>query len=212
MENNRLTVLTNSSGAVTVSSAESIAAVRLDRKRFPIYRDIPGRERQMWLAKQLLQLASISRTKEYTADEATVAAVALDERVADSKELSTLTIPEMEYAFRSGVFGAYGEYYGLSAVSLYGFLNSYFKSERKAESTRLVREAKEAQIRNEDEVHRARIRAEMEEAKRNGTFVPTGRFDFGRAAKSVNEALDTAEHRRRIEEQARAIKAGSIKI
>ena len=208
--NKQLSVLTNNS--VTISSPQSIAAVRMDRRRFPLYRDLPEKERQMWLARQFLHLASISRMREYTADEATVGAVALDERIADSAELSGLTAPEIEYAFRNGVFGAYGEYYGLNAISLYGFLEGYFKSEKKAESTRLVREAREAAIRNEAEAERARIRAEMEKAKRDGTFVPTGRFDFGRAAKSVNEALSTAEHRKRIEQQARDIKSGKIKI
>lgn len=207
-----LSVWTSSSAAVKVTSAESIVAIRNDREHYPRYGDIPVKERQRWLAKQFFTLASITRTKEYTADEATIGAVALDERIMDTEGMAGLTAPEMEYAFKSGVFGAYGDYYGLNAISLYGFLESFLRSEKKVESARLIREAKEREIRDEDEAYRARIRAEMEEAKRNGTFVPTGRFDYGRVGKSVKRALDTREHRERIAQQAREILAGRRKI
>ena len=59
--------------------------------------------------------------------------------------------------------------------------------------------------REEEEANSRRLRAEIEQAKRDGTFVPTGRFDFGGAAKSVNEAIDTSEHRARIARQAQEI-------
>ena len=201
-----------SSSAVKVTSAESIVAIRKDREHYPRYKDIPVKDRQRWLAKQFFTLASIARMKEYTADEATIGAVALDERIMDAEVLANLTAPEIEYAFKNGVFGAYGEYYGLNAISLYNFLEEFVKSEKKQESARLIREEREKQIRDEDEEYRARIRAEMEEAKRNGTFVPTGRFDFGRASKSVNEVLDTKEHKERIARQAQDILSGRIKI
>ena len=213
-KNKQVSVLTNSN--VSVTTAESIVAIRRDRERFPMYRDIPVVERQKWLARQFFSLASISRIKEYTASEASIGAVALDERISDSEELSMLTIPEMEYAFKNGIFGRYGEYYGLSAISLFNFLEEFIKSDKKEESERILRaplEAEiEARIKAEDEARSARIRAEMEEAKRNGTFVPTGRFDFSGATKSVNEVLDTSEHRARVAQQARDILSGRIKI
>jgi len=210
--NQAVSVWTSSSASVKVTDAESIVAIRQDREHYPRYRDIPAKERQRWLAKQFFSLASISRIKEYTADEATIGAVALDERMMDSDILASLTAPEIEYAFKNGIFGMYGEYYGLNAISLYGFLESFIGSEKKAESARLIREAKEREIRDEDEAYRAKIRAEMEEAKRNGTFVPTGRFNFGRAAKSVNEALNTEEHRAKIAQQARDILSGKLRF
>ena len=210
--NQTVSVWTSSSGVVKVTSAESIAAIRQDREHYPRYKDIPVKERQRWLAKQFLALASISRIKEYTADEATIGAVALDERMIDSEVLASLTAPEIEYAFKNGIFGAYGEYYGLNAISLYNFLESFLNSEKKVESARLIREAREKQIRDEDEAMRARIRAEIEEAKRNGSFVPTGRFDFGKVGKPVDKALDTREHREMIERQARDILSGKIRF
>lgn len=201
--------LTTSNAPVTISGVGSLVAIRQDKARFPRYRDIPVAERQKWLAKEFRLLASIARVKDYDPKDALVGAVALDERIADSPELSDLTIPEMEYAFKNGVFGRYNEYYGLSAISLYSFLEGFVKSELKADATKAVRasKAEEYQMRMqlEEEAERRRLRAEIEQAKRDGTFVPTGRFDFSGAVKSVNAAIDTSEHRARIARQAQEI-------
>lgn len=210
MESNKQELaLTTSNAPVTISGVGSLVAIRQDKARFPRYRDIPVAERQKWLAKEFRLLASIARVKDYDPKDALVGAVALDERIADTEAMCDLTVPELEYAFKNGVFGRYGEYYGLSAISLYSFLEGFIKSELKADATRAVRasKAEEYQMRRqmEEEAERRRLRAEIEQAKRDGTFVPTGRFDFGVAAKSVNEAIDTSEHRARIARQAQEI-------
>lgn len=207
--------LTTSNVPVAITGVSSLVAIRKDKERFPRYRDIPVAERQKWLAKEFRLLASIARVKDYDPKEALIGAVALDERIADSPDLSDLTISEIEYAFKNGVFGRYGEYYGLSAISLYSFLEGFLKSELKADATKAVRLSKaeeyQKQRQAEEEAERSRIRAEIEQAKRDGTFVPTGRFSFGGAVKSVKEAIDSSEHRARIAKQARDILSGRTK-
>ena len=210
MENNKQELaLTTSNVPVTITGVGSLVMIRNDRQRYPRYRDIPISERQRWLAKEFRLLASIARIKDYDPKDALVGAVALDERIADTPELSDLTVPEIEYAFKNGVFGRYGEYYGLSAISLYSFLEGFLKSEIKADATKEVRLSKideyRRKQREEEEAMSRKIRAEIEQAKRDGTFVPTGRFDFGGAVKSVNDAIDSSDHKARIARQAQEI-------
>lgn len=210
--NNQISVLTSSSAVVTTS--QSIVAIRQDREHFPRYKSVAIKERQRWLAKQFFSLASISRVKDYTADEASIGAVALDERIAESDELSDLTFPEIEFAFKTGVFGGYGEYYGLNAISLYKFLQCYYTSEKKQEATKEIQARLEAQRKAEEEAERVRMRERIEEMKRSGEYVPSRDFSAPTSfkLKSVEGAIDSSAHRAKIQQQARDILSGRLKI
>ena len=108
---------------------------------------------------------------------------------------------------RGRVFGLFGDYYGLSAPSLYGFVNGYLDSAKKVEASKIIRRTRieelEERNRAEREAEQRKIREEIEQAKRDGTFVPTGNAWF--QPKKVKDAIDSSEHREKIRRQAEEI-------
>ena len=78
------------------------------------------------------------------------------------------TFSEIKDAFKRGLMGDYGDYFGLTAESLYGFIRGYFMSEKKRTATKLVREALEGRKEPKGEFYLEKVRyhaAQM--AKRN---------------------------------------------
>lgn len=181
-------------GMPATTDASSIASVMLNEKRFPKYRNIPQQGRLGWMSAEIKTLASIIRVKDFDAREAVATSVVLDDMIMQDRFLSDLTLPEIHSAFRNGVFGLYGEFYGIgiSSPNLYGFLNSYLVSDKKVDANKIVRQQKEkeyeARKQKEREEEQKRLRAEIEEAKRNGTFVPNPAFK-GLQLKTVDEVL-----------------------
>lgn len=190
-----------SSDLPAIPTAEALAAVRTD-PRFPRYSAVPKRDRVRWLSLQIMELQKLKHVKP-TADTALLDAAALDERMMGDQYAADLTQPEIEQAFKDGLFGDYGDYYGINAPSLYGFIREFIGSEKKRDAAALVMKAHEERRRREAEEERRKIREEMEEAKRNGTFVPTGRAWY--RPESVSNVTDSSDHRKMIEEQAREI-------
>lgn len=203
MDNNKIQLRTSSNELPSLNTPEAIAEVRLNERMYPRYYNIPQPSRLEWLSKQAKTLASITRIKDFDGREAIVTASSLDEMIMKNEAISGLTEAEMAEAFKSGVFGLYGEFYGLSAPNLYGFLRSYLESEKKQAATAMVRTRFEEKKRLEQEERQRRIRAEIEEAKRNGSFVPTGRAWF--QPKTVDDAIDESAHREMVRQQAREI-------
>ena len=194
MDKEKIQALTTSkAGAMpALVSAENIAGIMLDEKHFPRYRNIAQQKRMEWLSLEMKSLATIVRMKDFNAQEAVAASVVLDEMIMQDRFISDLTLIEMHSAFRNGVFGLYGEFYGISSPNLYGFLNSYLVSDKKVDANKIVRQQKEkeyeARRQKEREEEQKRLRAEIEDAKRNGTFVPKPAFK-GLQLKTVDEVL-----------------------
>ena len=198
----------NSESLPSVPTANDVARVRLD-DNYPKYREVPLGERLFWLSKTVASVHTLAKV-DISGRDSTRYAAALDSMMMDNQYMADLTQPEIVDAFRSGLFGAYGEYYGLSAISMYKFLDGYINSEKKREAAGIVRKTREGMLKERRERERAqeqaRIRAEMEEAKRNGTFVPTGRAWF----RPMKAETDSEEHRERVRLQAEKIMSGNI--
>lgn len=207
----QIQVRTNSSNLPTIGGAESLAAIRLDEKRYPHYRNIPRPNRIEWMSGEVKTLAEIARTKDFGGKEAIMTASVLDEMISQDRYMADLTLPEIHDAFKNGVFGLYGEFYGISAPNLYGFLGDFLNSEKKMEASKMVLKTKEQMLaersRREREEQQKRITAEIEEAKRNG-FVPDRHWW---KPKPVDDAPSSEEHRNIIARQAEAIMRGEIK-
>ena len=93
----------------------------------------------------------------------------LDASMIDDPVIANLTSVEIQDAFRAGVTGSYGEFYGISPKTLLGFLKSYITSEKKLEAHRLIthRQVQEDKAANE------RLWREIQEQKAKGMFVPS---------------------------------------
>lgn len=189
--NNSLQAWTSSSDIVRIENAKSLAAIRLDPVHFPHYKDIPQPERLKWMTKESMTLAEIARIRDFDMMSAARLATVLDEMLMEDHYLSDLTLPEFHEAFKSGVFGLLGDFHGISAPNLYGFAEKWLESDKKRESAEIVRKTKAElraeKTRQEQEEERRRIREEIEQAKRDGTFVPTGKAWY--KPKSVDEVL-----------------------
>ena len=192
--------------SIAIPTAESIAAIRLNPE-YPRYESIQQQARLKWMAKTVMKLNKM-RHNDITANEAMIDAAALDARMMQDMYMKDLTLPEIEDAFNDGMFGVYGEYFGITAMTLYGFLDGFINSEKKAEAAKIIRKTKDQlraeKTKREYEEQQKKIMAEIEEAKRSGTFVPTGRVWY--KPKTVDNAIsESDEHREKVRKQAEEI-------
>lgn len=166
-----LMVRTNNS----IGTAELLAAHLLDPK-VRRYREGGEDKRKQWLYRQIGACYFIAHQKLPSWDAMTIDTDVLDASMVDDPVISNLTSVEIQDAFRAGVTGVYGDFYGLSPKSLLGFLKSYVASEKKIEAHRLItrRQAQEDKEANE------RLWAEIQAQKAKGMFVPSWgpKFNF----------------------------------
>lgn len=126
-----------SSSMPDIHDAESLAAVRLN-KEVPHYKDLAQPKRIQWLKEQIMTLNMI-RHQMVEDWQVEFDAKVLDEFIMDDCYAKDYCFPEIKDAFKRGLMGDYGEYYGLTAESLYGFLRGYFMSAKKRKATEIVR-------------------------------------------------------------------------
>ena len=205
--NNQLQLQT-SNNLPTIDTPQALAEIRMNESMYPHFNKVQRPARQEWLANQIKYLASITRIKDFDAREALLMATALEDMMAQDAGMSSLTFPEIADAFKNGVFGIYGEFFGLNAPNLYGFLDSFLRSEKKKDATALVLKSKEQIYEEkraaEKEEMQRRIRAEIEEAKRRGEFIPTGKIWFT-PKKVENPKENDRAHREMVRQQAKEI-------
>ena len=151
-----------------VGTAEMLAAHLLSPNARR-YRQGDEDKRKQWLFRQIGACYFIAHQKQPSWDLMTIDTDMLDASMIDDPVISNLTSVEIQDAFRSGVTGAYGEFYGISPKTLLGFLKSYVDSEKKLEAHRLLTHRQEQEDREANE----RLWREIQEQKKNGMFVPT---------------------------------------
>lgn len=185
-----------------IDNAQSLAKVRSDAEHYPHYGNVTQKSRVAWLTLEIRRLASLMRLSDYGVKDASLAASALDTMIARNDYMADLTQPEIEESFTNGVFGEYGQFMGLTAMTLYQFLREYIESEKKKEAAKILLDRAS---KNDQEItdFRAKCRKEMEEAKKNGSFVPTGNAWY--KPQTINSALSSSEHRERVKQQAEQI-------
>ena len=159
-----LMVRTNNS----VGSARQLAQHLLD-PRARRYRQGEVDKRKKWLYLQIEACYFIAHQKQPAWDAMTIDTDMLDASMMDDATISNLTSVEIQDAFRAGVTGVYGDFYGISPKSLLGFLKSYIASDKKIEAHRLITQR---QV-QEDKAANERLWAEIQAQKEKGMFVPT---------------------------------------
>lgn len=139
--NNQIQAFRKNSDLPVLRTAEEIAGVRLAPLRHPHYGSMPPEVRRAWLAEEIIKINMVKHIrpdKEMLSYDVT----ALDQYIMDDMVASDLTQAEIDRAFFLGIKGDYGDYYGLTADSLFGFLAGYIHSPEKREAARIVRIAK----------------------------------------------------------------------
>lgn len=155
MEQNKTVTLT-SNNLPAIPDAESLAALRLD-KSVPRYKGVPKEARIGWLKERILTLSMI-RHQSIEPWQVEFDAGVLDEFIMDDHFASNYTFPEIWDAFKRGMMGDYGDYFGLTAESLYGFIKGYFMSEKKRKATEIVRKTLSPQEQPRGEYYLEKVR------------------------------------------------------
>ena len=151
-----------------VLTPELLAAHLLDPKARR-YREGADGKRQQWLYRQIGACCLLAHTKVPGWEMLTIDADMLDASMMEIPEVANLTSVEIQDAFRAGVTGVYGEFFGISPKTLLGFLKSYVASDKKIEAHRLITQR---QV-QEDKEANERLWAEIQKKKAEGLFVPS---------------------------------------
>ena len=159
-----------------VGNAQLLAAHLLDPSSRR-YREGANGKRQQWLYRQIGACYVLAHAKFPTGWETlTIDTDMLDASMMEDPVIANLTSVEIQDAFRAGVTGVYGEFYGISPKTLLGFLKSYIASEKKLDAHRLITYQQE----KEDKEANERLWREIQKKKAEGLFVPTWgpKFNF----------------------------------
>jgi len=101
------------------------------------YKDGDEEQRMAWLGEQFFGLSAITHTA-LTATSVALDVASLDQEIMRNSILREMTLVEMQEAFRNGVFKEYGDYYGLTAVSMFGFLKGYCRADKKQSASVII--------------------------------------------------------------------------
>ena len=123
-----------------VSTPGAIAEHRM-RSDVLHYRQIPQKSRVQWLANKMADMCAL-RHQECDIETLLIDATTLDETVMEHPIISDFTLDEVAIAFRKGIFGQFGDFYGVTAISCYMFLEKWLKTPEKQEAIKLVRMAR----------------------------------------------------------------------
>ena len=178
-----------------ISTPEKLALVISDPE-IAKYRDIPEGIRKKWIGMQIYALCLILHYQEPNAVDVRVDAAFADKMIMENDGLKALTQVEMQEAFRMGIAKEYGEFYGITASSLVGFLKGFRSSAKRQEAIDILYAQEQKRIATEKE----RENRLMYELKAHGFVNPWGNKEKKKVTPEESEA-----HRRKIEQQREEI-------
>lgn len=179
----------------SIATAEQLAAVRMN-PQIPRYGQLQKAERVNWLKDQIMVLNLLRHTKDVEELDVLIDAGATDDFIMESADYRALTQVEMQDAFKHGINGDYGEFFGITPVSLTCFLRGYQKAEKwqKAKAIIYAREKEQEEAERQKE-----SRVLMAELKKRGIVGNS----WGKKEKPAAE--DSEEHRKKIARQREEI-------
>ena len=190
-----------------IATAEQLADLRaaklVDGKNaYPRYKDGSDDARLSWLNRQFFGLALIAHM---SIDPVTIRVdiTTLDDAIMSDPNLRDLTLIEMQEAFNNGIFKNYGDYYGLTAVSMLGFLKGFLRSEKKVSASAIFHKRRE---KAEQEAN-TRFFRELYEAEKAGKIeLPDfSHMRINTTKKHTISPEESAAHRETVRRQAENI-------
>lgn len=184
-----------------VSTPEKLAVVIAD-PTIARYKDLPADTRQLWLGSQIYALCLILHYQAPVAEDVKLDCAFADQMIMDDEGIQCLKQVEMQEAFRRGIAREYGEFYGITASSLVGFLKGYRKSAKRQEAISILYQKQQA----EERENRKREQAAYEEIAQHcierGIYLPGLRP--GTLDKQLTKE-DSEAHRQKIARQREEI-------
>ena len=150
-----------------ISTPEKLAAVIAD-EGIARYKDIPAETRKLWIGSQVYALCMILHYQAPSAEDVAMDCSFADDMIMYDPGISCLKQVEMQEAFRRGIAKEYGEFYGVTATSLVGFLRAYKKSEKRAEAIGILYKGYKQNLKEEDEL----FWKTLAEAREQGFDIP----------------------------------------
>ena len=178
-----------------ISTPEKLALLISD-PRIAKYRDIPEGIRLTWMGTQIYALCLILHYQAPSAVDVRVDAMFADKMIMENDGLKALTQVEMQEAFRRGIAKEYGEFYGITASSLIGFLKGFRGSAKRQQAIGILYDQEQKRIQAEKE----RENRLMYELKAHGFVNP-----WGKKEKKMMTQEEIAEHKKKIERQREEI-------
>ena len=152
----------------SIDTPEKLAALISDES-VPKYCNIDELSRKRWLGEQINALNYMTHSSKITSEiDLLVEASMLDQSIMDDNA-RWLTQTEMQEAFRRGITREYGDFFGITAGTLVGFLRGFMAGEKRQRAKAIIRERESRREKEADE----RLWAEIQRKKAEGMFVPT---------------------------------------
>lgn len=150
-----------------IATAEQLAVVLQTEPRFY---SLDNGTRVAWLGQQIIALNYMVHSQKLPNEyDLFIESSMLDQAIMEDEGLRGLTQVEMQEAFRRGISREYGDFYGITAPSLIGFLNAYKKSEKRSQAIAILYSQEQKKLREEDELFWETLNA----ARKAGFEIPT---------------------------------------
>lgn len=183
-----------------ISTPEKLVAL-IDNPGIARYKDIPEEQRRMWIGSQIYALCYILHYQAPSDKDVFFESGFADNMIMDDEGLSCLKQVEMHEAFRRGIAKEYGEFYGITAVSIVGFLKGYRTSSKRQEALTILYKQRESEISEEKKKDIELYKTIAEHCMKKGIHLPSLRpGDL-----EEKENVSSEEHRRKIELQREEI-------
>lgn len=164
------------------------------------YWSLSPEERVEWIGEQMFALNLMVHTnpQNVSAGGVFLDASMFDTLAKEEEGIKNLTLIEMQEAFRRGISREYGDFFGITSISLIGFLKGFMRGEKRQKALTLISQDEEKKLREKDKL----FYQELERAHREmGIEIPSWRT----SRKKTYTSQDSSEHRAKIEKQREEI-------
>lgn len=133
-----------------IATAEQLAAVMQAEPRF--YALETG-SRVAWLGQQIIALNYMVHSQRTPNEyDLFIESSTLDQAIMEDEGLRGLTQVEMQEAFRRGISREYGDFYGITAPSLIGFLRAFRTCDKRMKAIAILHSHEQQKLKAEDEL------------------------------------------------------------
>lgn len=181
-----------------VSTPEKLALVIGDNT-IARYKDIPADIRKRWIGSQIYALCLILHYQVPNEMDVAIDCNFADQMIMDDEGIQCLKQVEMQEAFRRGIAKEYGEFYGITASSLVGFLRAFKTCEKRKKAIAILYAAEQKKVKTEDELFWKTLAAAKAEGKIELPEFPHSPFEDDkqrqeRLARQREEILKVKDH------------------
>ena len=156
-----MTILRTSSSLAT---AAQVAAIMKDPS-VRRYEGIPADERLRWIGSQIYALCAMTHQKRPDPSDVMMDAAFFDNAVMQDWGYRTMTLPEMQDAFRQGALGNFGEFFGMTSGSLVMFLDGFLKSDKRREARAIIKAEQDRKLKEKEEAFWKKIHEAQKDGK-----------------------------------------------